>query len=105
MWSTETFRDSVREGQIEWRRHTLQRMAERNLSQAGVVEVLLAGEKIRDYEDDKPFASALFLGYLAGRPLHVVAAFDEAAKLVFIITVYEPSLDVFESDYKTRRKP
>ena len=82
----------------------LTRAAERNILQAAVLDVLLSGERIRDYPEDKPFASALFLGYHERRPLHVVASVDEAAKHAFIITVYEPSLEMFEADYKTKRK-
>jgi hypothetical protein len=66
--------------------------------------VLLSGERIRDYTEDRPVPSALFLGYIGGKPLHVVAAFDEITKEAFVITAYEPSLDVFESDYRTRKK-
>jgi hypothetical protein len=97
-------RDAVRVGNIEWRKHVLVRIAERNITQAAVLDVLLSGERIHDYPEDKPFASALLLGYDGSRPLHVVASVDEAAKQAFIITVYEPSLEVFEADYKTKRK-
>jgi hypothetical protein len=65
---------------------------------------LLTRERIRDYTEDRPFPSALFLGYIGGKPLHVLAALDEINKQAFVITAYEPSLDVFESDYRTRRK-
>lgn len=97
-------REAVRAGNIEWRKHVLTRAAERDILQAAVLDVLLSGERIRDYPEDKPFASALFLGYDGSRPLHVVASVDETAKQAFIITVYEPSLEVFEADYKTKRK-
>ena len=66
---------------------------------------MLAGERIRDYTEDRSFASALFLGYAGGKPLHVVAACDEANGRGFIITAYEPSLEIFEPDYRTKRKP
>lgn len=101
----EILRRGVRAARVEWRKHVVQKLAERGLAQSGVLEVLLSGEKIRDYADDKPFPSALFLGYLDGKPLHVVAACDEARELVFIITAYAPSLDIFEADYRTKRKP
>ena len=101
----EKLRAVIREGNVEWRKHVLERMVERNISRTAVFNVLLTGERIRDYEDDKPFASALFLGYDGSHPIHVVAALDEATQRAFVITVYEPSLDVFESDYKTRRTP
>ena len=100
----EKLRKAVRNGTIEWRKHTLQRMAERGISQEVILSVLLSGERIRDYADDKPFASALFLGYDGNRPVHIVAAVDETVPRAFIITVYEPTLDVFESDFRTRRK-
>ena len=72
--------------------------------QDAIREVLLTGERIRDYTEDRPFPSALFLCYIGGKPLHVLAALDEINKQAFVITAYEPSLDVFESDYRTRRK-
>lgn len=97
-------REAVAGGRIQWRKHTLQRLAERNISQEAVRAVLTSGERIRDYVEDKPFPSALFLGYHQNKALHVIASCDEAAKEVFIITVYEPSLDIFEADLKTRKK-
>jgi hypothetical protein len=44
------------------------------------------------------------LGYIGGKPLHVVAACDEINRQAFVITAYELSKDVFESDYRTRKK-
>ena len=98
-------RQALDEGRIEWRKHVLQKLAERGVAQSAVLEVLRAGERIHDYAEDRPFPSALFLGYIGGKPLHVVAACDEANRRVFIITAYEPSLEVFEPDYRTKRKP
>ena len=98
-------RHAVQMARIQWRKHVVQKLAERGLTQSDVLQVLLSGNLIRDYADDKPFPSALFLGYVDGRPLHVVAACDAPNEQVFIITAYEPSLDVFEADYRTRRKP
>jgi hypothetical protein len=39
-----------------------------------------------------------------GRPLHVVAAFDMANRTVAIITTYEPTVEYFEADFRTRRR-
>jgi hypothetical protein len=98
------FREAIAAGRIEWRKHVLQKFAERGIPQQAVREVLLQGERIRDYADDKPFPSAVFLGYVSGKPLHVVAACDETNRLAFVITAYEPSLEIFEADYRTKRK-
>ena len=100
----EIFRKAVAAGRIEWRKHVLQKLAERAVPQQAVRDVLLTGERIREYADDKPFPSALFLGYVSGKPLHVVAACDEANQQAFVITAYEPSPEIFEADYRTKRK-
>ena len=65
---------------------------------------MLKGDWIREYTDDKPFPSALFLGYVSGKPFHVVAACDKTSRQAFVITAYEPSLEIFEADYRTKRK-
>src|SRR3990172_7215529 len=98
-------RKAVRKGRIEWRKHALQRLAERGIPQKDVWEVLQSGERIEDYPDDTPYPSALFLGFVAYKPLHAVATFDKINQISYIITAYEPSLEVFEKDYKTRRNP
>jgi hypothetical protein len=100
----ELMRDAVVHGRIQWRKHVLEKLAERGIQQDAVREVLGSGERIRDYAEDRPFPSALFLGYIGDKPLHVVAALDEISRQVFIITAYEPSLEVFEPDYRTRKK-
>jgi Domain of unknown function (DUF4258) len=91
-------------GNYEWRKHTLQRMAERDVLQADVIEVILQGELIKRYDADKPFPSALFFKTVNQRPLHVVVAINKAEAFAFIVTVYEPSLEIFEPDFKTKKK-
>lgn len=98
------FREAIEAGRIQWRKHVLQKLAERGIPQQAVREALLRGEPIREYADDKPFPSALFLGYVSGKPLHVVSALDETNRQAFVITAYEPSLEIFEADYRTKRK-
>jgi hypothetical protein len=97
-------RAATRQGRLEWQRHALERMVERGITRAEVREVLLDGERIADYPGDRPLPSGLFLRWVRGRPLHVVAAFDMANRVVAIITTYEPTLEHFESDFRTRRK-
>jgi len=100
----EVLRQAIREGRLEWRKHVLQKLVERGVAQSAVLEVLTSGERIRDYAEDRPFPSALFLGYIGGKPLHAVVACDEANRRAFIITAYEPSLEVFDADYRTKRE-
>ncbi|MFQ5881097.1 MAG: DUF4258 domain-containing protein [Candidatus Methylomirabilales bacterium] len=98
-------RRATRARRIDWQRHVLERMAERDIGRSEVFQVLLGGERIEDYPETKPFPSALFLGWSGPRPLHVVAAYDSSGDRVFIITAYEPDLEHFEPGFKIRRKP
>lgn len=101
----ERMREAIQAGRVEWQRHALERMARRGIRREEVFQAMLTGERIEDYPDTKPFPSALFLGWSRVRPLHVVAAYDSLGDRAFIITVYEPDLEHFEPDFKTRRKP
>ena len=95
---------AIENSRIEWQRHALEQMMEREISRVAVKEVLRSGEIIEDYPNDSPYPSGLFLGWIKGEPLHVVAAFDSLTGWCFIITAYKPDLEHFEPDYKTRRQ-
>lgn len=84
--------------------HAAKRMIERNISEAEVASAL-TGVAVENYDSAKPYPAKLFFARVAGRPLHVVAAFDSATGDVFIITVYEPDLSAWMPDFVTRRKP
>ena len=94
---------AIEKGCIEWQRHALERMMERGISRKIVKKILLSGEIIENYPDDKPYPSALFLGWFEEEPFHVVTAFDSLSEYCFVITAYRPDLEHFEPDYKTRR--
>ena len=97
-------KSSLGKGHIQWQRHALERIFQRGIARKAVFEVLQKGEVIEEYPDDKPWPSALFLGWIDNQPLHVVAAYSKELKKTAIITVYEPSLDYFENDFRTRRR-
>ena len=83
-----------------WRKHALERMLERGIGRAEVIEAVQNGEVVEEYPNDFPYASCLIYN-LANEPLHIVAALD--GQRCFVITVYRPRLEEFESDYKTRK--
>jgi hypothetical protein len=95
-------RTLVSQKKIIWKRHALERMLERELSRAVVFQVIANGELIEDYTEDRPFPTGLLLGWDGNRPVHVVATLEE--DVLAIITVYEPTTEHFESDFRTRRK-
>jgi len=100
----EKLREAIKSGRFEWRKHTLIRLAARNISQDTIIEVIMKGEIIEDYPHNAPFPSCLILGYIGSKPYHVIASFDEALRIAYIITAYEPSLDKFEPDFRTGRR-
>jgi hypothetical protein len=41
---------------------------------------------------------------IENKPFHAVVSLDAHNQKTYIITAYEPTLDKFEPDFKTRRK-
>jgi len=90
--------------EIKFSAHAILRMFERQISKDSVIKSIQTGEIIAEYWDDKPYPSFLILGWLNRQPLHVIVAFDESTKLCIIVTVYIPDPNLWENNFKTRRK-
>ncbi len=103
-FDTGLFYQAFDDGNIVWRKHTLERMLLRGISREEVLESIKLGEIIQIYDYDRPFPSVLLLGFPEARPVHVVTSFDEIQGMIFVITAYEPDLNIFEADFKTKRK-
>jgi hypothetical protein len=67
--------------------------------------MMIAAEIIEEYAGDHPLPSALLLGMTQKqRPLHAVVAIDSADDgMLWVITVYEPDQQNWNSDLKTWR--
>jgi hypothetical protein len=78
-------------------------MFERSISDEDVRHVLATGEVIHSYPEDKPYPSRLMLGWRGTRPVHVVAADAPEEGAVIIITVYEPSSNLWQAGFKERK--
>ena len=74
-----------------------------NVDISDIHHVLEIGEVIEEYSEDTPHPSRLMLGWCSGRPLHLMAAYDEEKQETIIITVYEPDPDKWELDFKKRK--
>lgn len=82
--------------------HVIKRCKERSIDSDSIINVIMHGEILKQYEDDKPFPSCLLLGMsINGRYLHVVVASDNIN--LHIITAYYPNADEWEPDFKTRK--
>jgi uncharacterized protein DUF4258 len=89
---------------LVYRIHARQSMFTRSISDECVEQIVRYGEVIEDYPHAFPFPAKLLLGWCNGRSIHVVAAEDSGKQLVIVITTYEPDLNKWEPDRKTRRK-
>jgi len=81
-------KELTKENKVLITEHAWAVMDKRGISPKEVTTVILTGEIIEEYEDDKPCPSFLMLGFIGSRPIHVLAALCE--QHVRIITTYEP---------------
>jgi uncharacterized protein DUF4258 len=89
---------------VEWKIHSLKRLFERDISRQSVFNVLKSGEIIETYQQENLLPAFLILGYDKKDPLHIVVALDQENRLLWIITVYKPTLEEWEAGFKIRRK-
>ena len=87
-------------------RHAIQRIYERSINKSNIKQAVINGEIIKEYPEDKPCPSRLLLYIVDNKPLHVVCSIEseDLQNRVIIITVYEPSLEEWNEDFRTRRK-
>ncbi len=71
-------------------------------------EVILASvnayEIIEEYPEDKYLPSYLIYAEYEGEIIHIQIATDIENDNIRIVTTYKPTLDKWESDFKTRRR-
>ena len=78
-------------------------MFERRISAKKVTQALQAGETIEDYSSESPEPSRLILGFQGKRPFHVVLSENPDVDETTVITVYLPSPEKWNRDFKSRR--
>jgi hypothetical protein len=89
--------------QLIFSTHAIKRMFERSITKIDIRRVLVNGEVINDYPEDKPYPSQLILGWSLKRPLHVVIAMDVKEQKLYIVTVYDPGLDQWEPNLRRKK--
>jgi len=84
--------------------HALKQMFTRKFLTADAISVAREGEVITEYLEDNPFPSFLIFKIINNRPIQAVLAVDSEKQFCIFVTLYEPSLEIWMEDYKTRRK-
>jgi len=97
-------KDLAEKDNIAFKKHSILRMYERNIIADEVKEILISGEIIESYLEDRPLPSCLILGYTTKqRPIHVVVSVDKKDQMLWVITVYIPSLEEWEKGFRRRK--
>ena len=84
--------------------HAIGQMFKRGISIDDVLQVIDTGETINEYPTDKPYPSYLVLGFRNQQPIHLVIAKNDFEDKCIIVTAYQPSTDLWNSNFKTKRK-
>jgi len=88
---------------VEVTRHFHDRIKERNIKYSDIRNAIANGEIIEQSLDDFPNPSVLISGKTPNnKPLHVSVGVDDDR--LWLITSYYPTLDIWETDYKTRKE-
>jgi len=91
---------------ILWSRHGIAELVNEGWSRTAVETGLQSCEVIEDYPAaHRPLPDCLVLGWVAsGEPFHAVIAMDEPNDRLLVVTVYKPTLEEWQDDWRTRRK-
>ena len=96
-------RKYIENKKVDWTKHCLNRLNQRNISIADVKNAIRNGRIIEYYNNDYPYPSCLILGIsINNKLLHIVCGISY--NLVHMITAYYPDSNKWEEDMKTRRK-
>ena len=84
--------------------HAISQMFKRNISVDEVIGIIENNEVINEYPNDKPYPSFLLLGFVKSRAIHIVLGKNIKENWCIVITAYEPTLDIWENDFKRKRR-
>lgn len=90
---------------VKWSTHGLKELATESLSVRDVEVALQRAEVIEDYPHLHRFLpDCLTLSFdHAGQPLHSVVAVNQSRDYILIVTVYRPTAEEWENDWRTRK--
>lgn len=95
----------VRQRKIKWTYHVNMRMKGRFIPREFILESIATYEIIEEYPKDKYLPNYLVYSMFQNHVFHVLFAADVEGDNVRVITAYYPSLEEWEEDLKTRRRP
>ncbi len=89
---------------ILWSLHAVKKLRVEDLRKIEVEDSLKECIIIEDYTmEGRPLPGCMVLGFTGSTPIHSVIAIDKDFDRIFIITVYKPSAERWEDDWKRRK--
>jgi hypothetical protein len=89
-------------GKILWSRHAVAALVDDELSRFDLEVALQHSHVIEDYPPaHRPLPDCLILAFISvDRPIHAVIAIDDPNDRIFIVTVYIPTDDRWEDEWR-----
>jgi hypothetical protein len=102
---TDFIRQMARRRQVKWSIHALAELAVESVTTHDVEAALEHPEILEVYPDQHRFLPDCLVMAIdaTGNPLHCVIAINQAQNYILIVTVYRPSPEVWQDDWKTRK--
>ena len=100
----EFIKSCISRRRIHWTYHVNIRLKGRFISREVILSSVKSYEIIEEYPTDKYLPSYLICAKYGNQMIHVHIAIDEKNDNIRIVTAYKPTIDKWESDFKTRRK-
>lgn len=90
---------------ISWSLHAIKKLRLERLRKAEIENSLKECIIVEDYPvEGRPLPDCLVLGFIGSAPVHAVVAIDMDFDRILIVTVYRPSAERWEDDWKTRKR-
>jgi hypothetical protein len=87
-------KEAFKQEKVRFTNHARKEMEDEPSGEIIVADIIAAIselEVLAEYPSDKPYPSALILGFnLFQRPIHFVVAFEAATDSLIVVTVYQP---------------
>jgi len=97
-------RQKAKERKVKWSRHALAELASEPVSVSEVEAALQKAEVIEMYAHlHRHLPDCLVLAFASGMPIHCVVALNEPQDYILIVTIYRPTSEEWQDDWRTRK--
>jgi hypothetical protein len=93
------------ERKVKWTRHALGKLAAEPISSNAVEIALQEAEIIEEYPHlHRYLPDCLVLAFISpNKPIHCVAGINKSQDYILIVTIYQPTVQEWQNDWRTRK--